>query len=209
VDRLPHLEYKTEDRMRPDPDGRADESRKAAGMSLLGVIGVILGVVILALVTTGLVFVVGMRRKSPIVLRAVRRFNRAVVNPRTLATAGTPGAYASVIHHVGRTTGRSYAAPVTAEPTDDGFVIALPYGTTSNWVKNVLASGSATIVDEGATHGVDRPEVLPLAQMLDYFSEKDRRSFARFRVDRCVRLRQVDRPEPSEAAAVRGRGAEH
>jgi deazaflavin-dependent oxidoreductase (nitroreductase family) len=161
----------------------------------------IFGGVVVALALIGIVFVAGMRRKSPAVLRTVRRFNRVIVNPRTLATAGTPGAYASVIGHVGRRTGRPYRTPVVAEPTDDGFVIALPYGTTSNWVKNVLARGSATLVDEGATYRVDRPEIVPLALMADHFPTKDRRNFARFRVDQCLRLRRTDHHERSLAAA--------
>jgi hypothetical protein len=50
-------------------------------------------VVALAVVTT--VFLVGMRTKSPAVVDRVRRFNRAVTNPRVLRTAGSPGASAS------------------------------------------------------------------------------------------------------------------
>ena len=170
---------------------------------MLSLVGVILGGLIVALAAVGIVFVAGMRRKSPTVLRTVRRFNRAVVNPRMLATAGTPGAYASVIGHVGRRTGRAYQTPVVAEPTGDGFVIALPYGTTSNWVKNVLASGSATIIDEGTTYRVDRPEVVPMALMVDHFPVKDRRTHARFRVDQCVRLRRVDQLGPPTQVAGR------
>lgn len=149
----------------------------------------------------GIVVLVGMRRGTPAVLSAVRRFNRAVVNPRVLQTAGAPGAYASVIRHVGRATGRSYETPVSAEPTGDGFVIALPYGTTSNWVRNVMATGVATIVDEGVTYRADRPQIVPLALMIDRFPEKDRRSLARFRVDRCMRLRAERLDPPAEAAA--------
>ncbi len=170
---------------------------------MLGLIALILGGVVLALATIVIAVVAGLRRKSPAVRRAVRRFIRVVVNPRMLTRAGTPGAYASVIRHVGRTTGRHYRTPVVAERTDDGFVIALPYGTTANWVKNVMASGSATIVHEGETYPVDRPEILPLALMAAHFPAKDRRSLDRFRVDRCVRVRRADRTEP----AMEGAGA--
>ena len=38
---------------------------------------------------------------------------------------------------------------VEAEVTDDGFVIGLPNGTTTDWVKNLLADGTATIVNVG------------------------------------------------------------
>ena len=173
---------------------------------MLALLAVVLVGLVACVAAIGVVFVVGMRRKSPAVLRVVRGFNRAVVNPRMLATAGTPGAYASVIRHVGRTTGRAYQTPVVAEPTDDGFVIALPYGTTANWVKNVLANGSATIVDEGATYRVDQPEVVPLALMADHFPAKDRRNLDRFRVDQCLRLRTDRHGPPPEVSAAPGIG---
>ena len=112
-----------------------------------------------------LAFVLGMRAKSPFVLGAVKRFNRRFVNPAQMKTAGTPGAYAGVIRHVGRRTGRLYETPVGPFPTDDGFVIALPYGTSSDWVKNVLAAGSATLVTEGQTYEVDRPAVVSLGDV--------------------------------------------
>src|SRR5207344_1891845 len=77
------------------------------------------------------VFFVGMRTGSPLVRDVVRRFNRGVGNPHQMKTAGRPGAYASVIRHVGRTTGRSYETPVVPFATDDGFVVALPYGSNT------------------------------------------------------------------------------
>lgn len=142
------------------------------------------------------VYFVGLRRKSPTVRRWMRAFTRRVVNPRMMTTAGTPGAYAAVIEHVGRRTGTAYRTPVVAAPTDDGFVIALPYGTTSNWVKNVLASGSAVLTREGVTHRVDGARVVPLAEVADRFPAKERRSHERFRVDQCLRLRSVEVTRP-------------
>jgi deazaflavin-dependent oxidoreductase (nitroreductase family) len=124
-------------------------------------------------------------------MRTIRRFNRAVVNPRMLKTAGTPGAYACVIEHRGRRSGRTFRTPVVAEPTDDGFVIALVYGEDSDWLRNLLAAGSATITREGETCAVERPEVLPIDELAGWFPDNDRRSFARFRVDRGVRVWRV------------------
>jgi len=52
--------------------------------------------VVAAVATLGLVFLWGMRAKSPPVVDAVRRTNRRVFNPRQLRSAGTEGAFASV-----------------------------------------------------------------------------------------------------------------
>ena len=107
----------------------------------------------------GVGFTLAMRAKYPPVQDRIRRLNKAVMNPRQMDTAGTPGSWASVVHHVGRTSGRSYATPVVTVPTDDGFWIALPYGLRADWVRNVLAAGGATIDHQGATYLVDDPRV--------------------------------------------------
>ena len=145
----------------------------------------------LVLVAIGVVFFVGMRTGSPLVRNMVRRFNRAFGNPHQMKTAGTSGAYASVIRHVGRTTGRSYETPLVPFTTEDGFVIALPYGSGTDWLKNVMASGSATIVREGDTYRVDRPEVVRTAVAAPYMPAKEQRELRRFAVDQCLRVRRV------------------
>lgn len=141
----------------------------------------------------------GMRRKSSVVVRAQRQVNRAVLNPRQMASAGRPGAYASIVRHTGRTSGRSYETPVGAVPTEDGFVVALVYGAESDWLKNVLASGTATVVHEGESVPVDRPEVLPFESAARYFSESDRRSMRLFGVRQVLHVTRA--PGPSGEAA--------
>ena len=152
---------------------------------------------VLAVAVLGVVFVVGMRKKSPLVLDAVRRTGRAA-RPYLLKSSGAPGAAASVIRHVGRATGRPYDTPVNAVTTDDGFVIALPYGLNTDWLKNVLASGSATIVDQGNTFAVDQPEVVPLSVAEPLFSAKEQRTHRRFRVEEYLVLRLA----PEDAGVV-------
>lgn len=147
------------------------------------------GSVVLVLTATGIVFVTGMRAKSPVVVNGVRRLGRAM-RPLAIKSAGGVGASASVIHHVGRTSGRAYATPVGAVPIDEGFVIALPYGLSADWLQNVLASGSATIADDGSTYDVDRPEVVPLSAVGDQFSPTDQRAHRLFGVDQCLRVRR-------------------
>lgn len=152
----------------------------------------VLGVLVLGVLTLGLAFLLGMRAQSPVLLGAVRRTNRVVFNPHQMQSAGAPGAYASVVQHTGRTSGRPFQTPVVAVRTDDGFVIALPYGTQSDWLKNVLASGSATIVHDGATYAVERPDVIPMQEGETYFPPDERRSHRLFAVDQCLRLFSSD-----------------
>lgn len=166
---------------------------------MLRVIATLLVGLVLVFATIGIVFFVGMRTKSSTVQRAVRRFNRAFTNPRAMKKAGTPGAYASIVRHVGRTTGRSYETPVEAFAIDDGFIISLPYGPDTDWLKNVLASGSATIVDEGSTYRVDHPELVPSTVAAPHLPAKEQRSLRLFAVDQCLRVRTV---EPEDASGT-------
>jgi deazaflavin-dependent oxidoreductase (nitroreductase family) len=164
---------------------------------------ILVGVLLSAAAILFIVFSIGMRRKTPWVLNAVRRFSRAVANPLQMRKAGTPGAYASVIRHEGRTSGKSYSTPVAAEPTSDGFVVALVYGPNTDWLKNVLASGSATIEHEGGTYAVDRPEILRTEDVQQVFDPKELRTLRRYRVRECVRLRSVEAPGAAAAEQAR------
>jgi deazaflavin-dependent oxidoreductase (nitroreductase family) len=160
------------------------------GRLLVGLL--VAGVVVAGV--AGAVFAIGMRTKSPGVQRAVRRMNKAVWNPRAMDTAGSPGAYASVVHHVGRRSGTTYRTPVVPVPTEDGFVIALPYGPGADWVQNVLAADGATLEHEGATYEVERPTVVPTELVDAFFGESERRSHRAFRIDECLRVYHPDAP---------------
>ena len=87
---------------------------------MLGPVLILVGALLLGLLTIAIVFVLGMRAKTPWVLNAVRRFARAIGDPCQMRSAGTLGAIASVIRHSGRTSGRAYETPVVAGPPRTG-----------------------------------------------------------------------------------------
>ena len=135
--------------------------------------------------------VVAMRTKSPPMLRAVRRFNRGFTNRLQMRSAGTPGAYASIIRHRGRRSQREYETPVVPFATDDAFFIVLPYGPSADWVQNVLAAGAAEIVYAGETFSVDRPELVTTESVKRVFPPREQRTHRIFRVEHCLRLRRL------------------
>ncbi|GAA2497581.1 nitroreductase family deazaflavin-dependent oxidoreductase [Terrabacter carboxydivorans] len=51
----------------------------------------------------------------------------------------------AVLRHRGRSSGREYATPVAVIPTATTFVIGLPWGRRTDWVRNVRAAGGCTI----------------------------------------------------------------
>jgi deazaflavin-dependent oxidoreductase (nitroreductase family) len=123
------------------------------------------------------------------------------MRPLALRSAGQQGNATSVVRHVGRQSGRAYQTPVVVARRDDSFLIALPYGERTDWLKNVLASGSATIVTDGRSYEVGRPEVIPMAEATAYFRPQDQRLHRQFRVGTAlqVRLAQGDPPPAGPA----------
>jgi deazaflavin-dependent oxidoreductase (nitroreductase family) len=66
----------------------------------------------------------------------------------------------AVIHHVGRTSGKQYAFPIVSLRTEGGFLIPIPFGDATQWVRNVLAAGSSTLTWRGRDHLVVNPRVI-------------------------------------------------
>jgi deazaflavin-dependent oxidoreductase (nitroreductase family) len=152
---------------------------------------IVLGAALLVVLAASSTVVIGMRTKYPPVLNRVRRYLRDVGNPRQMQSAGTPGAHASVLRHTGRKSGKPHQTPITARWTADGFVIALPYGPNTDWLKNVLVNGSATLVYEGGSYACDEPAVIPMTEAPHDFSARELRVLRVMGVEECLRLHRV------------------
>ena len=150
--------------------------------------------VMLAKAAASVLFVIGMRRKWPAVMRPVVWFSRRFMNPTQMQTAGQPGAFAGIVRHVGRHSERAYETPVGIERDGDAFVIALPYGSSANWLRNVLAAGEATVVHAGEVVDVTEPALIPLAEVDEVFSPADQRFHRWFGVDQALRLERRGQP---------------
>ncbi len=166
---------------------------------MAGAILIILAVLVLALSATAILYVLGIRSQSSRLRNVARHFHHGVVNPLQMRAAGTPGSYASVVRHQGRRTGRTYETPVWAVPTEDGFVIAIVYGAGTDWLKNVMASGTAAIVHQGQTYPVDQPELVPMERARAYFPATLQRTHRLIHVERYLRVRRVKVAKTSAA----------
>jgi deazaflavin-dependent oxidoreductase (nitroreductase family) len=129
-----------------------------------------------------------MRRRSRLVHAPMFWIQKHRVNPNQLRTAGQPGAYAAIIRHVGRRTGRTYETPVGVVAIGDRYLIGLPYGRRPSWLRNVLANGSATIVHEGSSHDVTDPAIVPMAEVEQHIPAFDRHMGRLLGTDECLRL---------------------
>jgi deazaflavin-dependent oxidoreductase (nitroreductase family) len=91
--------------------------------------------------------------------KGLARFNRVVTN-RVLGpfAARLPGF--AIVTHVGRRSGREHSNPVNLFRHGDRYVIALTYGADSQWVRNVMAAGSARVLTRGRMIHLVEPEIV-------------------------------------------------
>jgi deazaflavin-dependent oxidoreductase (nitroreductase family) len=94
----------------------------------------------------------------------------------------------AAVHHIGRKSGRAYIRPVAAEPIIGGFVTTLPYGVNTDWCRNVLAAGEATLDVRGEAVNVVHPRVVDLASIEDQVQTELVRSWKRLRIRQYLRV---------------------
>ncbi|GGR60471.1 hypothetical protein J2S40_004421 [Nocardioides luteus] len=152
---------------------------------------VIPGLLAAGVVGAGAAFVIGMRNKSPWLQDRIRTFSKQFAS-EALKTAGQEGSTNGVVLHVGRSSGREYATPITPLPTPDGFVITLPYTSKVDWAQNVLAAHSATIVYDGVEHRVTDPRIVPYAEVAPLLPKSAGIVRALFDVQEFLRVTHAD-----------------
>ena len=81
--------------------------------------------------------------------------NKRVFNPGQIKKGVSP-----VLTHVGRASGRTFQTPLDAHPVDGGYIFILVYGSGSDWVKNIIAAGTASLRVEGEEIPLKSPRVI-------------------------------------------------
>jgi deazaflavin-dependent oxidoreductase (nitroreductase family) len=91
--------------------------------------------------------------------RRMATVNRRVTNRVTRTFAPyLPGF--GVIIHTGRNSGRLYRTPVNVFRAPGGYVVALSYGSESDWVKNVVAAGGCELETRGRRERLTDPVII-------------------------------------------------
>lgn len=95
--------------------------------------------------------------------RLLAEINKRVFNPRQLNNEKWV-----VITHQGRSSGATYQTPLEAFRVADSYLFILMYGTESDWVKNVFASGQATLREKsGNVVRLESPRIVPEGEFWD------------------------------------------
>jgi len=115
-----------------------------------------------------------------------------LLNPLILAYAGSRRLpLFAVVQHHGRRSGRSYATPVGARPTVDGFVIPLTFGEQCDWFQNVRAAGGCIIRWKGVDYPMVEPVVIDWATARQAFYPIERVVVPLIGIERFAQLRHA------------------
>jgi deazaflavin-dependent oxidoreductase (nitroreductase family) len=91
--------------------------------------------------------------------RSIARFNRIVTNRITGPLAPYLPGFGVVVHE-GRKSHVVRRTPVNVFRSPGGYVIALTYGTGSDWVRNVLAAGGCVLETRGRQLRLTQPRLV-------------------------------------------------
>jgi deazaflavin-dependent oxidoreductase (nitroreductase family) len=130
---------------------------------------------------------------------AVRVFNKHILNP-TMMFLDRHHWYAAILRHKGRHSAKEYSTPVTAQPTEGGFVVPLSYGESVDWLKNLRASGQATIETRDGIYTVGDPEVVDRSEALALVLPLGRLIFRLFGIQQYVKVRTHAASAEAEAS---------
>jgi len=94
--------------------------------------------------------------------RWLAKINKRLVNPREVTKGVRP-----VVIHRGRSSGTIYRTPLDAHPTKAGFVLVVRYGPASDWVQNILATGTAVLRLSGEEIQMGSPRLVSQQEAVD------------------------------------------
>lgn len=121
----------------------------------------------------------------------IRYFNKYVLNRIMKRTAGSQGSKFAIMRHVGRRSGKSYETPIIVAPEGEDFVIALTYGPNVDWYRNVMAAEHGTLLWQGKTIAVGKPDPIDPASGIQAFSALERFILRRIGLQYFVRVKPM------------------
>jgi deazaflavin-dependent oxidoreductase (nitroreductase family) len=126
-------------------------------------------------------------------LDGIRVFNKYIFNWFTLMLAKSGKGPFSIVHHIGRRSGREYRTPVLASYIDKIIIIPLSYGENVDWLRNVLAQGGCEIVRKHEKIIATNPEVIDSAVVLADLPQERCELFERIKMEKFLRLQVVSK----------------
>lgn len=122
----------------------------------------------------------------------IRTLNKHVTNPLLRTFARSSRGPFAVMHHVGRRSGKSYETTIMVWPLNDGFVIALTYGSEVDWYRNLRAAEQCTLLWHGSFYTVGKPVTIDATAALPAFPRPFRLILQRLGTTQFVFVKRIE-----------------
>ncbi len=133
---------------------------------LFKVLAVFVGIIVIEEIFETVLQMWAFKSRNPRVIGWLTSYHRHVTNPVMVRFFSGRSSVAALLHHVGRRSGRAYATPLTAHRSEDTIIVPLPYGTETDWLRNLEAAGRGVVELEGRRFSVDEPEVVLIDEVM-------------------------------------------
>jgi deazaflavin-dependent oxidoreductase (nitroreductase family) len=127
------------------------------------------------------------------------KINKRFFNPKALVNDKW-----EVITHVGRSSGKTHRTPLASWEVDGTRVFVIVYGSSSDWVQNILSSGRATLETGGQIEELGSPRLISGATTQSLLAGRDLSGLAKLpprflRIDEYLQMDILSR-QPAAAS---------
>ncbi len=130
------------------------------------VLAVIVGIVVIEGIFETALMMWAFKSRNPRAIGWLTSYHKHVTNPVMVRFFSGKGKHSALLHHVGRQSGKTYLTPLTAHRSEDTIIVPLPYGTETDWLRNLQSAGQGVVELEGRSFTVEEPEVVPIDQVM-------------------------------------------
>lgn len=133
---------------------------------LLKVLAVMVGIIVIEEIVETVLTIWAFKSRNPRVVGWLTNYHKHVSNPVMVRFFSGRSAHAALLHHVGRQSGKTYLTPLTAHRSEDTIIIPLPYGTETDWLRNLQVARQGVVELDNRSFTVEEPQVVPIDQVM-------------------------------------------
>ncbi|MGB9359575.1 MAG: nitroreductase family deazaflavin-dependent oxidoreductase [Acidimicrobiia bacterium] len=156
---------------------------------LFKVLSVIVGVIVLEQIFETALMMWAFKSRNPRVIGWLTWYHKHVTNPVWVRFFAGRSTNSALLHHVGRKSGKAFVTPLTAHKSEDTIIIPMPYGTETDWLRNLQAAGQGVVELDHLSYSVDEPEVVPVDEVMALLSPMVARIVQLHETEKALRLR--------------------
>ena len=172
-----------------DCDDEALGNEWEAGMRrLFKVLAVIVGIIVIEQVFETALMMWAFKSRNPRVIGWLTWYHKHVTNPVWVRFFAGRSANSALLHHVGRKSGKAFVTPLTAHKSEDTIIIPMPYGTETDWLRNLQAAGQGVVELDNCSYSVDEPAVVPVDEVIPLVSPMVARIVQLYETEKALRL---------------------